>query len=299
VLACPPAPPAKPLGHTPSRGLLAHVKFYVYIADAKLDRLLAALSSEDRQRLACEIDVEPRLLDLPEVRHGDPDECRFARATAVARHLEQTGAAATLDVDSAYIADQGDVRWGRIRLVRGSELVRHETESPVSFGFANPSRELLMAGSASMLLAQPPAAKVETAAPGAGTAFPWFALAARASDFDDVDQRCLEQAFEGALPPLAASDAREWPAELRALASKPLSARRLSSTTLATLETLPWMNELASLRRDFSSLPQGRLEFLAKRLATFVGGTVDPETARFQSAPTVIIASPLYVAMTL
>jgi hypothetical protein len=275
------------------------VKFYVYIADAKLDRFLAELSTEDRQRLARELDLEPRLLDLPEVPRGEPDEVRFARAAAVAQYLEQSGAVAGLDADSAYIAGRGDVGWGRIRLVRGGELVRHETESPVSFGFATATRELFMAGSASNLLAQPPAAKVDAAAPDRGSAFPWFALAERASDYDDVDQRCLEQAFEEALPPLAASDTRQWPPELRALGSRPLAACQLSAGTLATLEALPWMNRLASMRREFPTLPPGRLEFLAKRLATFVGGTVDPETARFESAPTLIVASPLYVAMTL
>lgn len=275
------------------------MKFYVYIDDAKLDRLLAELSAEDRERLARELDVEPRLLDLPDVRRADADEPRFARAAAVGQHLEQSGAAATLEMDSAYIADRGHVRWGRVRLVRGGELVRHETESPVSFGFASATAELFMAGSAKKLLAQPPAATVERAAPGGASAFPWFALAGRASDYDDVDQRCLERAFERALPPLAASEVREWPSELRPLRSKPRSAVRLSADTLATLETLPWMTQLASLRRDSSTLPQGRLEFVAKRLATFVGGTVDPEAGLFQSAPTVVIASPLYVAMTL
>jgi hypothetical protein len=273
------------------------VRFYVYIADAKLDRLLAALSPGDRQRLAGELDLEPRLLDLPEVSRGEPDEARFARADAGARYIEQSGAAAVLDADSAYIAGRGDVGWGRIRLMRGSELVRHETESPVSFGFATGTRELFMVGSPSKLLAQPPAAKVDLAVSGGGSAYPWFALARRASDYDEVDQRCLEQAFEDALPPSAASAAREWPPELRTLGSDALCAQPLSAGTLAGLESLPWMNQLAAMRRDFSRLPQGRLEFLAKRLATFVGGTVDPEAARFDSAPTVIIASPLYVAM--
>ena len=156
-----------------------------------------------------------------------------------------------------------------------------------------------MAGSASNLLAQPPAAKVDLAAPDTGSAFPWFAFANRASDYDDVDQRCLELAFEEASRPLAASDSRQWPPELRALASQPLSACQLSAGTLATLEVRPWMNRLAAIRLEFQALRPGRLEFLAKRLATFVGGTVDPETARFESAPTVVIASPLYVAMTL
>jgi hypothetical protein len=275
------------------------VKFYVYIADAKLDRLLAELGADERQRLARELDLEPELLDLPEVRLGEPDETRFVRAAAVARHLEQTGVTGALDAETPYIAGQGDVRWGRVRIVRGGELVRHETESPISFGFASAARELIMTGSSSKLLAQPPAAKIEAAARGTGAAFPWFALLARASDFDDVDQRCLEQSFEDALLPTAAGDARHWPPELAALAANTLSVCALSVEALAKLEALPWMNQLASLRHDFQSLPQGRLEFLAKRLATCAGGTVDPEAARFEPVPTVIIASPLYVAMTM
>jgi len=274
------------------------VKFYAYIADAKFDRLLAELSAEDRQRLASELDLEPRVLDLPEVGKGESDETRFARVAAVAHHLEQTGGTGEVDSDCAYLAGSGDVNWGRFRRVRGGELIVHESESPVSFGFATERRELIMMGSASRLLAQPPAAKIDEAARAATAGQPWFALAQRTGDLDEVDERCLEHAFGESLPPSAASVPRSFPRELRSLGTESLACT-LSPESLAKLGPLPWMVQLAALQGDVRALPHGRLEFLAKRLATFVGGTVEPAKARFESGPSLIVAVPLYVAMTL
>lgn len=274
------------------------MKFYTYIADAKLDRLLAELSAADRERLATEFGLEQRLLDQPEVQRSDPDETRFARAAAVAHHLEQRGATGGLESESAYVAGQGAVSWGRFRRVRGGELLVHESESPVCFGFATGARELVMTGSASRLLAQPPAAKIDEALRVATAAHSWFALTARAADFDEVDQRCLEQTFGEALPPLAASEPRDWPSEFRTLASETISCA-LPAAALAKLASRSWMDPLAWLQRDVRALPQGRLEFLAKRLCTFAGGIVDPAASRFESVPSVVVASPLYVAMTL
>jgi hypothetical protein len=273
------------------------VKFYAYIADSKLDRLLAELSAEDRQRLASELDLEAALLHLPQVQRGESDETRFARVAAVAHHLEQSGATGVLESDHPYLAGAGDVRWGRFRRIRGAELLVHESESPVSFGFAMDSRELLMAGSASKLLAQPPTAKIDEAARSAADQ-PWFSLVRCETDLDDVDERCLAQVFGESLPPSAASDPRSLPRELRRLGSEPISCA-VSAETLAKLAPLPWMEQLARLQHDLRALPNGRLEFLAKRVATFVGGRIDPTQRKFESTPTTIVAAPLYVAMTL
>jgi hypothetical protein len=170
--------------------------------------------------------------------------------------------------------------------VRGSELVRHESESPVSFGCFTPGCELILTGSASKLLAQPPAAKFDDAS-AALRGFPWFAQVRRLADFDDADQHCVDRTFDGAPLPVLESvgPRRELPAH--------------SSESLSALRPSPWMQRLAELRREVRALPEGRLEFLGRRLLTFTGGQVDPEAARFEPAPTVIIASPLYVAMTL
>lgn len=259
------------------------MKFYVYIADAKLDRLLASLAPEDKEQLANALGLPLRLLELPEVRRTESDETRFARADAVALHLEQTGAVGSPDSDRPYIADRGAVHWGRLRYMRGSELVRHETESPASFAFLTEARDVLMTGSASRLLAQPPSGRVDEATRAAADSRPWFALAARAAELDDVDERCFAQTFEEALPPTAAD-----PADPSALAER----------ALAETEAEAWMLQLARLRRDVRALPEGRLEFVAKRLATFAGGAVERTGSHFEPKPPVIVASPLFVAMT-
>lgn len=259
------------------------MKFYVYIADAKLDRLLASLAPEDKEQLADALDLELRLLELPEVRRTESDETRFARAEAVERYLEQTGALGPLDSDRPFIADHGVLHWGRLRRARGAELIRHETESPASFALLGDARDLIMTGSASRLLAQAPAGKVDEAVRGGEGLRPWFALESRAVELDAVDQRCLDQTFEEAPPPTAAA---------------PRVASELATAALAETEIAPWMQQLAWLRSDVRSLPQGRLQFVAKRLATFAGGQVDRGRGHFEAAPAVIVASPLYVAMT-
>lgn len=266
------------------------MKFYAYIADAKLDRLLAELSAEDRARLASELGVEPRVLDLPEVRRAEPDETRFARAAAIALHLEQSGRVSALDAEGEYVGAIGDVHWGRFRRVRGAELLVHETESPVAFGIAQNDRELIVIGSASKLLVQPPAAKIDEAT--RAPASPWYALVARAdeADLDVVDRRCLEHAFAEVPPPSAANAPSE---------PKAFPPGSIPPETLARLVSEPWMEQLAHLCRDVRALPQGRLELLAKRVATFSGGNVDRAGARFEPAPPLVLASPLFVAMTL
>jgi hypothetical protein len=262
------------------------VKFYVYIADAKLDRVLAELLPADRERLAHELDLDVRLLEQAKTARGEPDATRFARAAAVGRHFELAGHASSLEGDGEYVVGQGPLQWGRVRLVRGSELVRHESESPVSFGCFTPGCELILTGSPSKLLAQPPAAKFDDAN-ATLRGFPWFAQVRRLADFDDTDQHCVDRTFDGA--PLPALENVAAPAELQTR----------SAESLAALRPSPWMQRLAELRREVRALPEGRLEFLARRLLTFSGGQVDPDAARFDPTPTVIIASPLYVAMTL
>lgn len=272
----------------PPNGL---VKFYVYIADGELDSILAALTPQERSSLARDLSVDPELLELATTRRSDPDETRFARATAVAAHLKASGAAAGLDGDARFIADQGAVRWGRLRCVRGRELIRHESESPVSFGFTRPTRELIMSGSPSKLLAQPSAATIDLAAQAQPAGFPWFVLSQRAEPWGETEQRSLDQVFEATPPPDRASDAPSW------AKGTPKAPRALSAHTLGTLRTEPWMERLAVARAEANALPEGRLEFLARRVATFYGGQVDPATSRFEPAPAVVIGVPLCIAM--
>jgi hypothetical protein len=260
------------------------VKFFVYIADSKLDLLLASLAAEERQRLAEELDVDIRQLELPEVPRGASEEIRFARASAVALHLEQSGQCGGLASDRPFIAERGPVHWGRLRVVRGAELIRHETESPASFAFGCDGHELIMTGSATRFLAQPPSAKIDEAGRDGSTSHAWFSVASLAGEFDDGDRRCLEQTFDSALPPSAA-DGHD--------------AQRLASVALSSADGAAWMQTLGWLRSDVRSLPTGRLEFLSKRLATFVGGQVDPTRTQFDPWPPLVLASPLYVAMTL
>jgi hypothetical protein len=260
------------------------VKFFVYIADAKVDLVLAGLVPEERMRLADELGLEVRQLELAEVPRGASDEIRFARASAVALHLEQSGLCGGLESGRAFIAERGAVHWGRLRVVRGSELIRHETESPASFAFVGGGRELIMAGSASRLLAQAPSARIDEAVRGESASRAWFSVGSLADELDDVDRRCFEQTFDSALPPLAA---------------EPIDDRRLASLALASSDSAAWMQTLGWLRSDLRALPTGRLELLAKRLATFVGGQVDSEGTRFEAWPPLVLASPLYVAMTL
>jgi hypothetical protein len=260
------------------------VKFFVYIADPKVDLLLAGLASDQRTQLASELDVDASVLELPEVQRGASDEVRFARASAVALHLEQLGQCGGLESDLPFIAARGDVHWGRLRVVRGDELIRHETESPASFAFASDGRDLIMTGSASRFLAQPPSAKVDEAGRGDSASRAWFSLASLADDLDEVDRRCFEQTFDSSPPPSAAET---------------LEAGRLASLALASSDSAAWMQTLAWLRTDARSLPTGRLEFVAKRLATFVGGQLDSHRTQFSAWPPVVLASPLYVAMTL
>jgi hypothetical protein len=259
------------------------VKFFVYIADAKVDLVLGGLAPDERTRLAGELGLEVRQLELAEVPRGASDEIRFARASAVALHLERSGQCGGLDSGLPFIVERGAVHWGRLRVVRGSELIRHETESPASFAFGGDGHDLIMTGSARQLLAQAPSAKIDEAGRGESASRAWFSVGSLADELDDVDRRCFEQTFDSALPPSAA---------------EVVDAQRLASIALASSDRAAWMQTLGWLRSDVRALPTGRLEFLAKRLATFVGGQVDSERTRFEAWPPLVLASPLYVAMT-
>ncbi|HKU40648.1 MAG TPA: hypothetical protein VJR89_20950, partial [Polyangiales bacterium] len=176
-----------------------------------------------------------------------------------ARLLERGGQCAGLRGASPYVVDTLGLHWGRLRHTCDGELLRHETESPV--WFADERAGLIMVGSASRLVAQPPAAVVNHLREPA-VATPYAALTA-AHSFDAVDRRCLEQAFEPALPPEPGA----------ALELPPLSGEGVSTRPVA------WASELAAL-------PVQRLSFVAKRLVYF-----EADASRR------LLAAPVFVAM--
>jgi hypothetical protein len=245
------------------------VKFFVYISDAKVDALLAELSAAERGQLAGELMLDAEWLELAETPRDAPDELRFARAESVARWLELRGETASLGQGGPYVGDTRPLHWGRLRHVNGADLLRHESESPVLF--ADLAAGLIMVGSASRMLAQPPAARTDHARSALEQASAWYAPARAAAMFDPLDRRCLEQAFEPASIPEEGA-----PLEL------PDFARESAASEA-------WMRRLAALPGELGVLPLQRLEFGAKRLASFTG----------RQGEVLVLAAPVFVAMAL
>lgn len=215
------------------------MKFFVYIADAIVDRALAAMPSGEREGLGRELGVDAAVLHRLEVGRSEADEVRFARAEAVGFQLARTGASAPLDARAPFIADRLALHWGRLRVMHGAQLVRHETESPVAFAFSSGPLELMMMGSAKQLLAQPPnatVAAVDDAPDGAA-----MQLVEVGADVDSLDQRGLAYLLQGA--------------SLRAAPAM-------------------WGARLSRARADLRALPSQRLEFLAKPVAAVDAGSV-------------------------
>jgi len=253
------------------------VKFYVYIADAKVDGLIAALAPEDRERLAHQLDLDPASLRADETPRGAPDELRFARATAVARQLEAEGRSGPLQSGTPYVAEQLTLHWGRLRHVRGPELLLHETETPVAFAHPGEDSELIMVGSASHLLAQPPKATVDHASAPPAVGRDWFVPASTLPDPDPIDRRCLEYVFDETLPPAPTDGPAGWPNEVR--------------------ECEPWMDRLARVRRELRALPAQRLEIIAKRVSIYERGVWRPDAQTIERVAPIVLATPVLVAM--
>lgn len=245
------------------------MRFFIYISDAKVDVLLAALSAAERDRLTAELELDAAWLELAQAPRDAPDALRFARAEAAARGLERHGQAASVAQGRPYIGDTRPLHWGRLRHMRGGELLRHESESPV--WFADLAAGLIMVGSASRLLAQAPAARTDHARSVAGAESIWYSAAPAAADFDATDRRCLEHTFQ----PIAVSEAG--------------AALELPDFTREPRVAEPWMQRLSALPAELGALPVQRLEFSAKRLASFAG----------QKGEALVLAAPVFVAMAL
>ncbi len=252
------------------------MKFYVYIADAKVDAALAELAAEDREALARALEIDVRWLELAEAPRGAADEVRFGRVSAVARALEEAGQCGPLSAGAPYIVEPLPLHWGRLRHVRGAELLVHETESPLSFLYTDEERTLIMTGSASQLLAQAPRGTVDHANDGDDPSRSWFAIAHATSDYDALDRRSFEHIFGDAPPPGEDTAVRSWS---------------------AATSSEPWMQQLARARSDLSALPVQRLEIFAKRLATCSSGRAVAEDARVVPDRPVVLATPLFAAM--
>jgi hypothetical protein len=245
------------------------VRFFVYISDVKVDALLADLSAAERGELASPLTIDSAWLDLAHAPPDAPDELRFARAEVAARRLEQRGEVASLGHARPYVGDTRSLHWGRLRHMRGAELLRHETESPV--WFADLAAGLVMVGSASRLLAQPPAARTDHARSTPAPESAWFTPALIATELDAIDRRCLEQAFEPTPMPDEGA-----PFELPDFSGAPAAPEA-------------WMRRLAALPGELDALPLARLEFAAKRLAVFTAG----------HGPVLELAAPVFVALAL
>ncbi|HKP60607.1 MAG TPA: hypothetical protein VJV78_27960 [Polyangiales bacterium] len=245
------------------------MKFFIYISDARVDALLAELSAAQRAQLSDQLRLDASWLELAETPRDAPDELRFARAEAIAHTLEQGGESASLGQGKAYVGATRPLHWGRLRHVRGAELLRHESESPV--WFADLAAGLIMVGSASRMVAQPPAARTDHARCAVEPEAAWYTPVRDATAFDALDLRCLSQAFEPA--PVLAEGAE---VELPDFTREPVAPEA-------------WMQRLAALPQELAVLPLQRLEFSAKRLASFTG----------RHGEALVLAAPVFVAMSL
>ena len=275
------------------------MRYYVYVSDAKVDMLLAQISDGTRKKIAQELSIDLKVLKLSHKQEIERTENRFKRLEVVEKYINANEWCGPLDEGHPYIYDTLPFRWGRlsreVKEAESSHIVRPDAQSPVLFSLNDRNRalDLLMTGSPRHLVGAAPSGtpieyRESSSTPGLG----WFVQSYYAGQFDDADKETTRLTFGGHSPP---SGSQPIPSEMHQALTR--RYQPISKLAELTLNTDAWMHQLAYVRSKLRWLPPQRLEFLARRLSKYEGGSIDLKQCRVNEARPLILASPIFVAL--
>ena len=85
--------------------------FYLYVSDSKLEMLASQLPTKRLQKLSAELGIDSELV-AGSIDHEQVKNNRYAVASIVTRHLEQSGEIGSCDAPRSYFTGELSMQWG-------------------------------------------------------------------------------------------------------------------------------------------------------------------------------------------